>query len=165
MPETSVLCELNIKLIYHRWLNVEYYDDVSITISADSGKTWQTIEENYGNTSEYFWNYQFIDLSNFNIEREPYTFLRYNLGPTDASSVRSGWNIDNFAIVGDYIESDVGISQWISPLEGCGHTDENDVTIIPFKNMIRISFTVKLTFMKTRLNAKEIELRIRVTSK
>ncbi len=53
----------------------------------------------------------------------------FALGPTNNINTYSGWNIDDVVVTGNYIAKDVGISNWIAPLGGCGHTEEDSVKI------------------------------------
>ncbi|MFC2096633.1 hypothetical protein ACFLQ3_02935, partial [Bacteroidota bacterium] len=55
--------------------------------------------------------------------------VQFALGGTNDAYPMSGWNIDDFFITGDYISKDVGITNWIAPVSGCGHTDEEYVEV------------------------------------
>ena len=120
----------NLRLIYKRQLNIESSDNASIDVSPDSGQTWINVWYNEGNINEAAWENNVIDLSSFNLDRKNGIITRFTLGPTDNSWTRSGWNIDNFAIAGNYIETDVGVSRLISPFNGCGHTSSDSVTVV-----------------------------------
>ncbi len=129
-PASNCFYYNNLKLIYKRQLNIESFDYASIEMSPDSGQTWVYVWNNMGSISESAWENNVIDLSSFNLNRKSGIITRFTLGPTDISDTRSGWNIDNFAIAGNYIETDVGISKIISPSNGCGHTSSDSVTVI-----------------------------------
>jgi hypothetical protein len=120
----------DIKLSFYRWLNLESFDDVSIDLSVDSGYTWQTIYSPTGNVSDNYWNNVSYNLSSYGASRKSEIMIRFGLGPTDGSGKRSGWNVDNFAITGNFIENDAGVTQILTPVSGCGHTSADTVTII-----------------------------------
>ncbi len=122
----------DIQLTFYRWLNVESYifDRAKILVNNDTDTIW---DEVWGNPTlailnENIWNYHTYDLSPY-FEREPLSKLKFTLGPTNSTKNYSGWNIDDVIIVGDFISKDVGITEWIAPLDGCGHTDEEYVNI------------------------------------
>jgi len=122
----------NIQLTFYRWLNIESYifDRAKIIINTDTDSIW---EEVWGNPTlavlnENIWNYHSYDLSPY-FERSPLAKIRFTLGPTNSSKNYSGWNIDDVIIIGDYISKDVGVTEWIAPLDGCGHTSADKVSI------------------------------------
>ena len=129
-PVTNAFYYNNLKLIFKRQLNIESFDNAGIDVSPDSGKTWINVWSSFGNISESAWGNNVIDLSPFNLDRKNGIITRFTLGPTDVSDTRSGWNIDNFAIAGNYIETDVGVSRLISPFSGCGHTSNDTIKIV-----------------------------------
>jgi len=122
----------NVKLTYYRWLNIEKndYDKAFISLSADSGNTWKTIWNN-PKADENFWSYHSLDASF--TDRKRNAKLAFILGPTDGSTSLSGWNIDNLAVIGDYITRDISIQSWVTPVSGCGHSD-NDTVKVMLKN-------------------------------
>ena len=119
----------DIKLTFLRWLNIESFDKATISLSVDSGKTWTTIYTSTGNISENFWNNVNYNLSDFGATRKSGIRIKINMGPTDGSNRRSGWNIDNLAVTGDFIASDAGVVAIVAPLSGCGHTNSDSVTV------------------------------------
>ncbi len=120
----------NVKLVYYRWLNIENnsYDQAAITLSADSGATWKNIWANSVAVNDNYWYYHSLNTSFIDRKRE--AKLRFTLGPTDGSTNLSGWNIDNVAMIGDYITRDVSIKSWVTPESGCGHSDADTVKIM-----------------------------------
>jgi len=120
----------DLHLIYKRWLNIESFDHATIEVSPDSGQTWEYAWYSLGNISEKSWETENIDLSALGIDRKAGVIARINMGPTDITDSRSGWNIDNFALAGNYIENDVGVTSLVSPESGCGHTNHDTVKVI-----------------------------------
>ncbi|KPL12969.1 MAG: hypothetical protein AMS26_15765, partial [Bacteroides sp. SM23_62] len=56
--------------------------------------------------------------------------IRFNLGPTTLTDHLSGWNIENFAITGNYVGYDVGPVELVAPESGCGHSSAETVSIM-----------------------------------
>ncbi|MBN2347696.1 MAG: T9SS type A sorting domain-containing protein [Bacteroidales bacterium] len=120
----------NINLSFYRWLNSESFDKASIRMSLDNGATWTAVYVPTSNVSENYWNRINYNLSALGADRKSNILIRYNLGPTDGSTRKSGWNVDNFAITGDFISKDVGVTQILNMNSGCGHTTSDSVTVI-----------------------------------
>jgi hypothetical protein len=122
----------DITFTYYRWLNVQSYifDRAKILVSTEVDTIW---EEIWGNPqlsilNENIWSYHSFDLSDY-FKRNEHAKLKFTLGPTNSNNSYTGWNIDDVIIVGNYISKDVGITNWIAPLDGCGHTSEDHVEI------------------------------------
>jgi hypothetical protein len=119
----------DIALYFQRWLNIEGLDTANIDVSNNDGGSWIQVWQNGGSIISDEWTRQKIDLKN-SINRDDSVRVRFTLGPSDGSFAYSGWNIDNFILIGDYISQDVGIVDWIYPVDGCGHTSEDSVQVI-----------------------------------
>ncbi len=109
----------NIRLGFYRWLNAKSDDNVSIEVSLDGGNSWSNIWKNEFFYLETKFSYKSVGLGNV-ADRQKNLLFRYVVGPTGAYSY-SGWNIDNFAITGTFIDDDAGFVSLLSPQEGCGH--------------------------------------------
>ena len=118
----------DMNLYFYRWLNVDGLDSAYIDISDDNGQSWQTMWRNLGAIVMDKWEKSALDLSSY-INRTDSVRLRFSIGGTDDSWAFSGWNIDNLVLTGDYISQDVGVTGWIFPINGCGHTDEESVQV------------------------------------
>jgi Secretion system C-terminal sorting domain len=117
-----------VKLNFLRWLNVTNNDTVSIEMSLDGGSNWSEVWANHNNLfTDGAWKFVSLDLSAGN--RQSQAQLRFNLGPTTLTDHLSGWNLDNFAITGNYVEYDVGPVALLSPGGGCGHSEAETVSI------------------------------------
>jgi len=89
------------ELRFWRWLGVEssWFDKAGLLISSD-GVQYYTVWEHYGTTaSESAWTLQKYDIS-ARADNQPTVFLRWAMGPTDASNTFPGWNIDDIEIWG-----------------------------------------------------------------
>jgi hypothetical protein len=119
----------DISIRYMRWLNIGNDDYASIDVSSDGGKTWHEAWSNGSLILDGNWTLHEVDISEF-AARKNKVLIRFSLGPTNDYWQFSGWNIDDFSITGKFVSNDVGIHRVISPLEGCGHTNSDSVTII-----------------------------------
>jgi hypothetical protein len=127
-PSFDITYFNDIRLSFLRWLNVENSDTASIEISTDNGASWDEIWSNDNNVfTDNDWKFFSLNMPSAN--RKPDVKLRFNLGPTNMNNNFSGWNIENFAVTGNYVEYDVAPVSLLSPGSGCGHTSAQTVTI------------------------------------
>ena len=118
----------DMNLYFYRWLNVDGLDSAYIDVSQDNGQTWENMWQNTGTIVMDQWEKMGLELKEY-INRTDSVRLRFSIGGTDDSWTFSGWNIDNLVLTGDYISQDVGVTGWIFPINGCGHTDEESVQV------------------------------------
>nr|MDA3778986.1 T9SS type A sorting domain-containing protein [Bacteroidales bacterium] len=118
----------DVSLVFQRWLNFDNFDNAYIDISTDNGVSWVNNWQSSNYYNDRVWKQIDIDVSE-NIDRIEKAKIRFAIGPTNNSGQAGGWNIDNFVIVGNFLSKDVGVSNWIAPLGGCGHSDEEYVEI------------------------------------
>ncbi|MFP4023110.1 MAG: hypothetical protein ACLFVR_01190 [Thiohalospira sp.] len=128
MPNFNAKYYRDIKLSFYRWLNIDTFDDSKILTSSD-GENWNQVWLNTATSNtENLWSLHTYNLSSY-LEREELARIMFSLGPTNNINTYSGWNIDDVVVTGNYIAKDVGVSNWLAPLGGCGHTDEEYVEI------------------------------------
>jgi hypothetical protein len=120
---------VNTSLKFQRWLNIDYWDNATIEISNNNGGTWNVIWESTSLMEASDWTLQELDISNF-ADDQPEVIIRFTLGSTDGTWNYSGWNIDNFAVTGDFIENETGVTSIISPVSGCGHGTSELITVV-----------------------------------
>jgi len=92
---------VGVSLRFWRWLGVEgpSYDRAYVRVSAD-GVHWETIWQNTGYVTDAAWTYQEFDISAI-ADGQPAVYLRWTMGPTDASLNYCGWNIDDVEVWGE----------------------------------------------------------------
>lgn len=118
----------NVKLNFLRWVNVANNDTASIEMSHNGGSSWDELWSNDNNVyADGEWKSITLDLPGG--QRQSDVQLRFNLGPTTPTDHLSGWNIENLAITGNYVEYDLGPVALISPVTGCGHSSAETVRI------------------------------------
>ncbi|MCD4834940.1 MAG: T9SS type A sorting domain-containing protein [Bacteroidales bacterium] len=137
----------DVSLVFQKMLNFDSQDSAYIELSTNNGTNWTNIWKSSGYYNDKVWVETNFDVSN-TIDDAQNGKIRFTIGPTDATYQAGGWNIDDIVFVGDYISKDVGVTDWLSPLDGCGHTDEEyvELTITNFagdtlKTPLPISFS------------------------
>ncbi len=120
----------DIYAVFFSWINKEVHDSLTLKISVDSTLNWVVAKDYKTEKADNLWNYSMVDLSPFGAERKRNVSIRFNMGPTDGSNVASGLNVDNFAVVGDYLANDIGVTGVLLPKHGCGHTSTDSIKIV-----------------------------------
>jgi len=118
----------NLNLFFKRHLNIEVWDESSIQVSTDNGSTWHNIWESNSYLSDFQWINEQIYIPDQYASTDQLR-IRYKLGPTDGFSNYSGWNVDDVYLTGEFISKDVGVSEWIYPQSGSGHSSSDSVTV------------------------------------
>ena len=127
-PSLDLFYYKNLNIFFQRHLNIEVWDNASVQVSVDDGNTWNNIWENTSYLNDYSWIQQQISIPD-EYSRTDQLKIRFQLGPTDGQNNYSGWNIDDIYLTGEFISRDVGISEWIYPLSGSGHSSTDSVTV------------------------------------
>lgn len=84
-----------VHLSYWRWLGVDQPDKDHAAVSVSSNRTdWVTVWENTSEILDSSWVRQDIDVSAV-ADGQPTVYLRWTMGPTDATRRYCGWNIDD----------------------------------------------------------------------
>lgn len=124
----------DIALYAQKWLSFNPNDDITIDISTDGGASWESIWERKNDLigyNETGWSEFYLSDKLNNAAKQQESFqLRLAMNTTHASFVLGGWNLDDFAIVGNLLETDVGITQVISPYDDCLGNFNDTVKII-----------------------------------
>ncbi|MBN1414743.1 MAG: T9SS type A sorting domain-containing protein [Bacteroidales bacterium] len=122
-----------IKLSLWKWNYIEPQDNGSIDISTDGGTSWTRIwlSQASGQQPEFLWNnlYLYNEVNNL-AKRQANVKFRVAMNYSDNNNAYAGWNIDNFAITGEYLTNDVGITRVILPCDDCIKTGEDDIQVV-----------------------------------
>lgn len=128
-PTMDLFYYKNLNLFFQRYLNIEVWDSAYVQISIDNGNSWINIWDNYNKwISDFQWNQQMVQIPD-QFSRTHQLQIRYKLGPTNGVDNYSGWNIDDIYLTGEFITRDVGVSEWIYPLSGSGHSSADSVVV------------------------------------
>ncbi len=151
-PWTAVSPPINCKYYkdigyrYDRFLNVEGIDTASVEYSIDTGKTWKRI---FLNDLVRDIKWRLVNKGLPQVERQEHVLMRFSIGPTDDYKNYSGWNVDNFALTGNLLDKDVGVTEWVGPKTNCGLTASEQVqvevtnyAVVPAEPPIRICYSL-----------------------
>ncbi|MBO7432423.1 MAG: T9SS type A sorting domain-containing protein [Salinivirgaceae bacterium] len=134
----------DINILYYRWLNCNTGDSAFVSYSLNGGTTWSDAWRTTAIMQESNWNFQKLNISKYADKKESIK-LQVSLGPTPSQLQYSGWNIDDFALVGTFVYADAAITEITAPNNGCGFSTKESVSI-KIKNAgfndITIPFTV-----------------------
>lgn len=91
----------NVTLEFRRWLGVEGRAKDSADIEISTGSLWKSIWSNPANDMmDYNWELASYDISQV-ADRQPAVYIRWGIGPTNATLPFPGWNIDDVEIWAD----------------------------------------------------------------
>lgn len=132
-PKIDASFYKKVVLHFKRWLNVDLFDKVSIQASPDNGATWETV---WDNASSYAlddqWNSQTITLPS-TFERKSDIRIRFTLASNDSNEF-TGWNIDDFSVIGSFVEKDLEVKEIVSPTSTCGNPASTLPIVLKVKN-------------------------------
>ncbi|MGI6459734.1 MAG: M6 family metalloprotease domain-containing protein [Candidatus Hydrogenedentales bacterium] len=101
-------CEdfVDLNLTFRRWLGVERTDNAVIEISNDN-TAWHQVWQNppdmdITDGGAGAWALVSYDISEY-ADSKPTVWIRWGLGPTDATDRFCGWNLDDVAVHGRYL--------------------------------------------------------------
>jgi len=157
----------DLNLQFYRWLNISADDYVKIDYSTNNGVSWTKLWDNTTEGTKVLVaesNWKFIKYSlSSTLDRTYNVKFRFSLGPTGIAATYSGWNIDNFALTGNYVNNDVGISEFISPSGGSGLTASELVKVKirnygfdPSSNIIPVGYSTDNGYSWTMDTLKQV---------
>lgn len=117
---------ININL--KRWLNIDFFDKTRIYVSNNNKSTWNPIWYNNNIVLDNNWRSVTHNISNL-ATRKNNLWIKISIDTSDNSTEYGGWNIDNFAVTGDFIATDVGAIQMLTPQPYCGLTDQEEIKV------------------------------------
>ena len=122
-----------VKLSAKKWIAFEPTDRASIEVSINGGTSWERIWQSHidGLNPEYSWNSLLLDEEVDELaSRQENVKFRFSIYYSDNSNVRSGWNIDNFAITGLHLTNDIAVRQILQPWDDCEESAWDTVKVI-----------------------------------
>lgn len=118
----------NIKLQYQRWLNIDFFDKTKIYVSNDNKATWTPVWYNSNIILDGQWKATEHNISNL-ATRKQNVWVKFSIDSSDNTVEYGGWNIDNLAVTGDFLDADVGAVGIVTPQPYCGLTDHEEVKV------------------------------------
>lgn len=131
-PAINLQYYADVKLSFKKWIAFEGNDHGVIEVTTDNGTTWQRIwtSKTDALTPDIDWvNYCLTDAFNAIAAHQPSVRIRFGIIYSDNNFAYAGFNIDNFAVTGNYLTNDVGITSLIRPLDDCNNPGMDKVEI------------------------------------
>ncbi|MBN1599619.1 MAG: T9SS type A sorting domain-containing protein [Bacteroidales bacterium] len=137
-PEFDLTYYDAVKIYMRKWIDFEPTDRASMSVSTDDGNTWKNIWhshiDNPAPSSE--WEELLFSIrTDTTISRHDSVRFRFSVLDTDAPFIdpMAGFNIDNFTVSGNHLETDVGITAIYSPYNDCIGSG-NDTVKVTIRN-------------------------------
>ena len=114
-----------VQLRFWRWLGLEAGPHDTAAVEVSNGGDWTTIWQNSTSLiADPVWTQKTFDISAV-ADGEPTVYVRWKLGPTDATTTYPGWNIDDVEIWGALMAEVVQ-----GDLDGDGDVDIQDLSAL-----------------------------------
>lgn len=119
----------NLSVYYRRWLNIEYFDRTSVQLSNNGEVSWYNLFVSNSDILDRRYRAVTHNIASFATRKEDVK-IKFSLDTTNQVTEYGGWNIDNFAVTGEFIHSDVGVKSKILPVQQCGLTSTETVRVV-----------------------------------
>ena len=122
----------DVRLSFKKWIAFEGNDQGVIEVSVDHGTTWHRIWDSKINalTPDNDWvNYSLSEEFNAIAAHQPWVKIRFGVVYSDNNFAYAGFNIDNFAVTGNYLTNDVGITSLVKPINDCHNPGMDQVQV------------------------------------
>lgn len=132
-PSMNLQYYNDVKLSFKKWFAFEGTDQGVIEVSLDNGATWTRIWNSKVDalSSDIGWNdYLLSQPFNAIVAHQPNVKIRFGIIFSDINFAYCGFNIDNFAVTGNYLTNDVGIVDVIKPVSDCHNPGMDTVKIV-----------------------------------
>lgn len=119
-------------LNFKSWTNVDLFDSIKVQASHDNGVTWKTLWFNNDYVIQDSWastTYSFPS----EFDRANDIKVRFTLA-SNGDREFTGWNIDDVAIIGNFMEKDLAVTGIVSPVSSCGNSTTGQPITIKVKN-------------------------------
>ena len=132
-PVINLQYYTDVKLSFKKWIAFEGKDQGVIEVTNDNGVTWHKIWDSKvdGQTPDNDW-VSYLNSGEFNAltAHQPSVRVRFGIVYADNIFSYAGFNIDNFAITGNYLTNDVGLVDVTRPVNDCHNPGMDSVRIV-----------------------------------
>lgn len=131
-PELNLQYYDRVKLSFRSYSGIVYDDSATVSVSNDGGTTWHRIWYNSKDNPTFIpvWKeFYFEDEADNYMSRQPSVKLRFSIGKS-GTAPQVGFNIDQLIITGNHLETDVGITDILSPYDDCIGFNNDTVKIV-----------------------------------
>ncbi len=95
----------NVTLNFWRWLGIESPGDYACLQVSNDGLTWTDLwTTDQAPVRDEAWQFVTYRVPASLADDQPAVYFRWGLGPTNASAINGGWNIDDVQVTGDSIQ-------------------------------------------------------------
>ena len=132
-PEFDLTYYDNVKIYMRKWTDFNYsFDSSSVSISNDGGATWIDIWKNIDElpiaSSKWEVLFETVKTDQYLSKRDNVK-IRFSVEKTGFLP-ESGFSIDQFTISGNHLETDVGVTEIISPFDDCIGFNNDTVKVV-----------------------------------
>ncbi len=134
-PHTAISASVNaeyyqnLSVRYKRWLNIEYFDKTSVKVSNDGESNWINIFSSNSDILDRRWRTVAHNIAPYATRKEDVK-VQFSIDTTNQATEYGGWNVDNFAITGEFIHTDVGVKTKLLPIQQCGLSSSETVRVV-----------------------------------
>lgn len=131
-PEFNLQYYDRVKVSFRSFSGIAYDDSATVSVSNDGGTTWHRIWYNQQKNPTFIpvWKEFFEeDLTDKYMSRQSSVKLRFSIAKSGINPY-TGFNIDQFMITGNQLETDVGVTEIISPFDDCIGFKNDTVKIV-----------------------------------
>lgn len=132
-PKINASFYRGVVINYKRWLNADLFDTLKVQASNDNGVTWKTVWYNSTYALDDSWQSHSITLPS-EFDRKEEIRVRFTLSYSNDTREFTGWNIDDFSVIGNFMEKDLAMGAIISPTSSCGSATAGQPITIKVKN-------------------------------
>lgn len=122
-----------VKVYMRKWIDFNPLDRASISFSTDNGTNWTTVWESHidNPVASTDWDeILFSTEADELLSKNDSIRVRFSVLEANTVNTRAGFNIDNFTIAGNHLDTDVGITRIISPYDDCLGFNNDTVRIV-----------------------------------
>ena len=123
----------DVKVSFKKWIAFEGNDQGVVEVSVDTAKTWQRIWDSKIDalSPDNNWIGLVIeDAFDAIAARHPWVKIRFGVVYSDNSFAYAGFNIDNFAVTGNYLTNDIGITGINKPVDDCHNPGADNIEVV-----------------------------------
>ncbi len=120
-----------VRVSMQKWNDILTGDSATMAVSNDGGATWNVIWRSiYDPGDDNYWEELYFEEEVEELlSRKEQVQFRFGMNKTGPSP-RFGFNIDQFVIAGNHLDTDVGITDILSPYDDCLGFNNDTVKIV-----------------------------------
>jgi hypothetical protein len=117
-PEVDLTYYINTGLYMHSYFAINGSDDGVIELSVDGGSNWQNIWTSDASSNNSYWTEFYDESISELVKHQPRVQIRFGITHSETTPW-PGFSIDNFAIISEKLNTDVGVMSIVDPYNDC----------------------------------------------